>query len=444
MNYLEACEYILGIPKFTSKNRPENIQMLLDVLGNPQECFQVIHVAGTNGKGSVCAFLSSVLIEDGRRVGLFTSPHLVEIRERFQVQGKPVSEEMFLFGFEKVKQAVDLLLEKNACRTEDEQFFHPTFFEWIFAMGVVIFREAEVEYAVLETGLGGRLDATNSVKKPVLTVITSVSLDHTEILGDTVEKIAREKAGIIKDGVPLVCDGRDTAVLEVLEKEAKMHGSQVFSLRPDMYEIFINTDKNIDFSLKSVYDLYDDILVNSPAEYQAVNASLAIMAAEVLFAGERLHRDTILKGIRSTRWPGRMEEVLPDVFLDGGHNAAGVAEFTRTVEKFQKERRITLLFSAVKEKEYEHMIRTICEKIHFERVFVTQVHTPRAAKAEELAELFRAYSERDVVCCVDVKEAFEQALEDKGDGMLFCAGSLYLVGELKELLADRKMTGSGE
>ena len=136
--------------------------------------------------------------------------------------------------------------------------------------------------------------------------------------------------------------------------------------------------------------------------------------------------------------------MLPDVFLDGGHNAAGVAEFTRTVEKFQKERRITLLFSAVKEKDYEHMIKTICEKIHFGSVFVAQVKTPRAARTEELAALFRKYSDRDVVCCADVRDAFAQAIEGKGDGMLFCAGSLYLVGELKELLADMRLTGSGE
>jgi len=444
MNYQEACEYILGIPKFTSKNRPENIRMLLDALGNPQENCKVIHVAGTNGKGSVCAFLSSILTETGRRTGLFTSPHLVEIRERFQIQGRPVSEEIFLLGFEKVKQAVEILLAGNEMRSEEEQFFHPTFFEWLFAMCTVIFQEENVEYAILETGLGGRLDATNAVKKPALTIITSISLDHTEILGDTVSKIAWEKAGIIKDGVPLVCDGRDEEILKVLENEAKKHHSQVFSLRSDMYEIFINTHKNIDFSLKSVYDLYDDILVNSPAEYQAVNASLAVMAAEVLFAGDILHQDDILRGIRNTRWPGRMEEALPDVFLDGGHNAAGVAEFTRTVEKFQKERRITLLFSAVKEKDYEHMIKTICEEIHFAKAFVTQVNTPRAARAEELAAVFLSHTDREVVCCADVCKAFEMAMEDKGDGMLFCAGSLYLVGELKELLADMNAAGSGE
>lgn len=430
MNYQEACKYILEIPKFTSKNRPENIRMLLDVLGNPQESYKVIHVAGTNGKGSVCAFLSSMLKEDGKRVGLFTSPHLVDIRERFQIQGELVSESAFLKAFHTVQEAVEKLLKGK------EQFFHPTFFEWLFAMGTVIFAEEQVEYAVLETGLGGRLDATNAVNHPVLTIITSISLDHTEILGDTLGKIAWEKAGILKDGVPLVCDGRDTAVLEVLEKEARKHASRVFALYPDMYEIFMNTDKNIDFSLKSVYDLYDDILVNSPAEYQAVNASLAVMAMEVLYDGQELCQDTVLRGIRNTRWPGRMEEVLPDVFLDGGHNAAGVAEFTRTVERFQEERRITLLFSAVKEKDYEQMIQTLCDKIHFEKVFVTQLETPRAAGAEELAELFRKHSGQKAVCCRSVKDAFGQALKDKGDGMLFCAGSLYLVGELKELLMD--------
>jgi len=437
MDYQKACDYILGIPKFTSKNRPENIRMLLEALGSPDEQYKIIHVAGTNGKGSVCAFLSSILREEGKRTGLFTSPHLVDIRERFRVEGEPVSEALFLEAFREVKEAVDKLLSENEQRPEEDAFFHPTFFEWVYAMGTVIFRAEQVEYAVMETGLGGRLDATNSVKHPVLTILTSISLDHTEILGDTIEQIAWEKAGIIKDGVPVVCDGRSKEALRVIREEARKHGAELFSLEEDMYEIFINTHKNIDFSLNSVYDLYNDIRVNSPAEYQAVNASLAIMAAEVLFNGQALAKESVINGIENTRWPGRMEEVLPNVFLDGGHNAAGIAEFTHTAERFQKEYKISLLFSAVKEKDYERMIATLCDKIHFSSIYVTKVNTPRAAAAEELAELFRTYSDVEPVCCKDAEEGLVRALEEKGDGILFCAGSLYLIGELKELLMKK-------
>lgn len=429
MNYQEACEYILNIPKFTSKNRPENIRRLLEQLGNPQERYAVIHVAGTNGKGSVCAFLSSILQEDGKRVGLFSSPHLVTINERFRIQGIPVEDKVFLEAFETVKEAAEQLL------AQDEEFCHPTFFEWLFAMGALLFAKEKVEYAIMETGLGGRLDATNAVDHPVLTVITSISLDHTEYLGDTVEQIAWEKAGILKKGIPVVFDGREERVRKVIEEEAAKQNARGYALLPGMYEIFMNTDKNIDFSLDTGYYLYNDIAVSSPADYQAINASLAVMAAEVLYKEHRICMETLLSGIRKTRWPGRMEEILPDVFLDGGHNAAGIAEFTNTVEKFQNDREITLLFSAVKEKDYEHMIKTLCDKIHFKTAVVTEVKGPRAVEAEELAALFRKYSDRSVECYADTAEAFSRALACRGDGVLFCAGSLYLVGEVKGLLA---------
>ena len=441
MNYREACSYILNIPKFTSKNQPGNMKRLLEALGQPQNRFPVIHVAGTNGKGSVCAFLASILKEDHKRVGLFTSPHLVEVRERFQIQGQPVSEEVFLEGFLAVRQAVEHLMSEAP--GQQEEFFHPTFFEWLFAMSTVIFAREGVEFAVMETGLGGRLDATNVVEHPYLTVITSISLDHTEILGDTIEKIAREKAGIIKDNVPLVYDGREERAARVIEEEAEKHKTLCRALKNGMYEIFMNNHKNIDFSLDTGYYLYNDITVSSPAEYQAANASLAVMAAEVLYREYGIgtgtpDREMLLRGIRKTRWPGRMEEVLPDVFLDGGHNAAGIAEFTNTVEKFQDNRDITLLFSAVKEKDYEHMVKTLCDRIHFQTAVVTQVQGPRAVKAETLCEEFHKYTDRNVVCCPDIRKAFLQARQYQEDGMLFCVGSLYLVGELKELLKEEE------
>lgn len=435
MEYTEAAAYLLQVPKFTSKNRPENLRLLLAHLGNPQEQFAVIHVAGTNGKGSVCAFLDGILRSQGLRTGLFTSPHLIEMTERFRVQGKDVSKARFAACFVRVQEAVKELLDT------EPSFCHPTFFEWLFAMAAVLFAEEKVDYGILETGLGGRLDATNVVEHPRLTVITSISLDHTEILGDTIAKIAREKAGIIKDGVPVICDGRCQEALAVIEETAEKHHAPVYPLTESMYEIFMNSDKNIDFSLDTGYYLYNDITVSSPAGYQAVNASLAVMAAEVLYRTEELPMDVgaMLEGIRVTRWPGRMEEILPDVFIDGGHNEAGIAAFTNTAEKFQKDRAITLLFSAVKEKNYTHMIQTICEKIQFRTAVVTSVGGARAVPAKELAAVFGRYTGREVLYCDDVEEAFRLARAKQGDGMLFCAGSLYLAGEIRRLaLQDRK------
>ena len=213
MTYKEAEAYINSVPKFTSKNKPENTMELIRRLGHPERSMKVIHVAGTNGKGSVCAFLSSMLTEGGKRTGLFTSPHLVKINERFQINNEPVSDEIFLNAYERVMKLVEEM--------QKDGFYHPAYFELLFAIGMVIFEEAQVEYLILETGLGGRLDATNIVEKPVVTVITSISLDHTEILGDTIEEIAGEKAGIIKQNIPIVYDGREKRAEKVILQKAE-------------------------------------------------------------------------------------------------------------------------------------------------------------------------------------------------------------------------------
>ena len=201
MNYTEAVDYILNVPKFTTKNKPEHTRELLKRLGHPDRGMKVIHVAGTNGKGSVCAFLSEMLVLAGKRTALFTSPHLVRINERFQINQVPISDELFLESYLEVQAKIDEMVE--------EGLPHATYFELLYATAMVAFQKERAEYVVLETGLGGRLDATNTIEHPLATVITSISLDHTEILGDTIEEIAVEKAGIIKEGVPVIYDGRN-------------------------------------------------------------------------------------------------------------------------------------------------------------------------------------------------------------------------------------------
>ena len=190
-----AVDFIYEIPKFTTKNSLDHTRQLMGLLGDPGRGRRVIHVAGSNGKGSVCCFLYSMLLAAGKSAALFTSPHLTDIRERFQVNGELVSEQVFFEAFGEVKDASAKLVQKTGR--------HPTFFEFLFAMGMVIYEKADVEYIVLETGLGGRLDATNSFSSPLLTLITSISLEHTEYLGDTIREIAGEKAGILKPGVPV-------------------------------------------------------------------------------------------------------------------------------------------------------------------------------------------------------------------------------------------------
>ena len=427
MNYEEAVAYIEETPKFTTKNKLEHTKECLRSLGNPQNSFRVIHVAGTNGKGSTCAFLTSILREAGYSCGLFTSPHLVVINERFQINEQNIDDASFLRAFEKVKAlSEELVAEGN---------YHPTYFEMLFLMGMVIFQEAGVDYVILETGLGGRMDATTSVENPLACVITSISFDHMQYLGNTIEAIAGEKAGIIVPGVPVIYDGNDERAAGVIRTRAEELGSPYYQVTRGETEIIRTTVSGIDFSFRNGY--YDDTVFSIPfiAEYQVMNSALALQTIQALKEVLPVSEEALKKGILETRWQGRMETVLPGVIVDGAHNEDGVEKFVETAEHFQKEYPLTLLFSAVDDKDYTDMIHTILDRIHFRHVVVTQVGGYRKVPAEDLAEIFRRYGCSSAEACEDVTEAFRKALSEKGEeGMLFCVGSLYLVGEIKTAL----------
>ena len=430
LNYTEAVEYIYNIPKFTTKNKPEHTVEFLNRLGHPERSMKIIHVAGTNGKGSVCAFLSTMLTEAGKRTALFTSPHLVKINERFQINNEMVSDEEFLSAFLKVLDVVKGM--------QADGLPHPTYFELLFGVAMVLFEELKAEYVVLETGLGGRLDATNTVEHPLATVITSISLDHTEILGDTIEKIAFEKAGIIKPGVPVIYDGSSPEAEKVILARAKELGSPAYPVYPSMCEVFLKSDKSIDFYLNCGYYEHTAVEVPYLEDYQMMNSSLALVALDTIDKDHEISLKTRLAGIRKTRWQGRMETVMPGVVLDGAHNAAGVKEFVRTVKEIEGSRRVVMLFAAVVEKNFETMIETICHETNLSAVVATEIKGDRNVPAEDLAAIFRKYTDAPVTAVSGISDAFEEALKEKEDGMLFCVGSLYLVGELKAILAERK------
>ena len=245
MNYEEAVAYIEETPKFTTKNKLSHTKECLERLGNPEKKFKVIHVAGTNGKGSTCAFLTSIFREAGYSCGLFTSPHLVVINERFQINEKNIDNQAFMSAFEKVKALADELVAEGS--------YHPTYFEMLFLMGMVIFAEAGVDYVMLETGLGGRLDATTAVEDPVACVITSISFDHMQYLGNTIAEIAGEKAGIIVPGVPVIYDGNNPEAAKVIRKQAEALGSPYYEVKKENTEILRNTSAGIDFCMENEY-----------------------------------------------------------------------------------------------------------------------------------------------------------------------------------------------
>lgn len=430
MTYQEIERYISEIPKFTKKHSLSHTKRFLEILQIPQGKMKILHVAGTNGKGSVCAYLDAMLRSEGKRTGLFISPHLVKMNERIMIDGVPVSDEVFSEVFTQTLGAVKQM--------EAEGLEHPTFFEFLFGMGMLAFSQAEAEYVILETGLGGRLDATNSFEHPFLSVITSIGLDHTEILGDTIEKIAGEKAGIIKKGVPVFFDGSDERSSRVIEETAENVEAPWYKMEKDALKIQEITDKHIAFSILDEYDNNTVWQVASTGIYQVMNAALAIRAMRYTF-GDKAEICKWQKVVASVKWQGRMEEVLPGVIFDGAHNLAAIREFTKSI-RLQREAEgeihpLIILFSAVADKDYSHMIELLCRESKADAYVIAKVDNKRGAQADTLAALFRKYTDRPVYREDTLVDAFTRALNEKGsEGKLYCLGSLYLVGELKELI----------
>ena len=429
MTYQEATEFILSIPKFTSKNKPEHTRLFLQYLGHPERHFKVIHVAGTNGKGSVCAYLDAMLRAQKKRVGLFTSPHLVKINERIVVDGEMLSDAQFLSVFEKVQAAVG--------RMQEENLPHPTFFEFLFGMAVTAFAEAKVEYAVLETGLGGRLDATNTVEQPVCSVITSIGYDHTELLGDTLEEIAAEKAGIIKNGTPVIYMEGAEESNRVIEETAKNLGNRCKKIGKNAFKILGIQNKSIAFSCASAY--YEDVTwrLNNTGAYQPENACLALEVMRLLF-GEAKQLRAWQEALSQVIWKGRMEEVQPDVFIDGAHNISAVERFAESVKKNSTGQGTILLFSAVQDKDYEQMIAYLCRQVDAEIYLVTQIQDKRAEARGILTETFRRFTDRPVLEMETIADAWEYIMKNQNGRRVYCLGSLYLVGMIKELMEQSK------
>ena len=432
MNYEEAVAYIEDIPRFTTKNSLDHTRECLRRLGDPQRKFRVIHVAGTNGKGSTCAFITSVLREAGYSCGLFTSPHLVEINERFQINEEVIDDDTFLCAFEKVKKLSDELVAEGS--------YHPTYFETLLLMGMVIFAEAGVDYVTLETGLGGRLDATTAVEDPAACVITSISLDHMQYLGNTVSEIAGEKAGIIRPEVPVFFAQTAPESDSVIEKTAEKEGCFCKKIGKDAYEILGIEDKHIAFSCASAYYGTTTWKLNNIGTYQPGNAMLAMEVMRYLFR-ENGHPQEWRTALARVKWAGRMEEILPKVYVDGAHNVSAIQAFARSVPENPDGN--IILFSAVKDKEYEEMISYLCKHADAEEYVVTLIDGDRATDAHILGELFRKYTEQPVTVIESVKEAMQYVLQIQGRRTVYCLGSLYLTGMIKEIIQE-SLSGCGE
>ncbi len=421
MTYEEMLDQINRIPMFGASGGLDNLRGYLALFGNPEKELPVIHVAGTNGKGSVCVFMESVLRKAGYKTALFTSPHLVRINERFRINFEEVEDRVLVRTWEEIKDRID--------RREEFGLGLPNYFELMFLMAMLIFSREKPDYCIMETGLGGRLDAT-VLTRPLLCVITSVSLDHTGILGTTIPEIAAEKAGIIKEGIPVVALDENNGAFPVIRRRAEEQKAELLRVSYGDVTFLKNVGNTIDFSMENRYYKLNYANIPSRAPYQMVNAALAMTALHRLLPD--LPDRTVQEGIAGMSWPGRMEEIAPRVYLDGAHNPGAVREILRMMEGEKEEWK--LLFAVCADKDYERMVAML-SRVPWRHIYLTKIETARSAGVTAVEECFRHYSQAPITIYTTSQDAFRDAcghLEEKEK--LLCLGSLYLAGELKAYL----------
>ncbi|MEM3567127.1 MAG: Mur ligase family protein [Thermoplasmata archaeon] len=406
MDYEEILQQLYALTRFGTKLNLDNVRELLARLGNPERKFRAVHVTGSKGKGSVCAFLHSILISAGFRTGLYTSPHLVEFNERIVVNGEKISRELVVEYYEAIKRVVDGMVALDKTK-------QVTFFEFTTAMAFKYFADVGVDYAVVEVGLGGRLDATNVVL-PECCVITNVEFEHTNVLGKTIERIAREKAGIIKPGVPVITAARGKA-LRVIEEIAARNNSKLIVLKPGMIE----RKEGRKFSIRYGDWKLEDLELSLPGNFQFENAALAVLCAMVLGIEER----SIREGLKNTVWRGRFERVHqnPDVIVDCAHTPRSAKAVVESLAENYP--RVNFVFGVFKDKRKGEILKAL-SSIGGE-IIITEPNSPRAENREKLARIARKYFGNVEV--MEREEAFGAILSRPGPWCI--CGSVYLAGD---------------
>ena len=394
----------------------ETIRSILDGLGKPHRDYACVHVAGTNGKGSVAAMLTSILFESGYKVGLYTSPHLVRFNERILINNRQITNDEVVKSYKAVKRV------HHGDRS-------PTFFEFATAMALYAFSRHRVDWAVIETGMGGRYDATNVVQ-PAVSIITNVSLEHRDYLGNTLAKIAREKAGIIKPATPVVTGVKQKQVQTVVQQVARKQSAPLFMLGKDFK---VRRHPSGEFSYSGFESNWRHLQTPLLGRFQAQNAALALAACELLIRnGVSISGASIEQGLANTRWDGRLEIVSrrPMVILDGAHNLMAARNLTRFLAENLTGRRITLVIGILDDKPYRSMLNSLLPLCS--RAIITRARTGRALAPEKLEAIAREILS-DVCIMPDVASAARHAIETSGPDDVICiAGSLYVVGEAKE------------
>lgn len=420
MDYTATLERIHSLNKFGSRPGLERVKMLLELMGNPQDSLEFVHVVGTNGKGSVSAMVSSVLRCAGYKTGLFISPYITDFCERMQISNNYISRDylcdiaQYVFGF------VDELNARDIIITE---------FEFVMCVAFEYFKREACDVVVLEAGLGGLLDCTNVIKSPLCCVITPIGLDHTDILGDTVEKIAQQKCGVIKSGTRCVSAQQTSGAQAVIRETCEKLSVPLSLAHRDNLKSVQSTLEGSSFEYKG-----KTFMISLVGEHQVDNAATAIEVLEALVAEgfDKIDEDSLRRGLKSAQNPARFEVLgnRPTVILDGAHNPDGMQSLASSVGKYLSDRRGVLIIGMLSDKDSKSSLEYIDGM--FEKVYTVPIDNPRALTSSQMAEIARRHF-AEVKACDSIKEAFDSAYEDvvHGGGFLCVCGSLYLAGELR-------------
>lgn len=423
MNYNEALDYIHGTHKFGWKLGLKNITALLDLMGNPHKKLKYIHVAGTNGKGSTVALISSILIESGYKTGMYTSPYLEKFIERMRINGCEIAEDelakITAFVREKVEKMVEIGLN------------HPTEFEIVTAIAFQYYYENRCDFVVLEVGLGGRFDSTNVIDTPLAAIITTINYDHMQHLGSTLPEIAYEKAGIIKKDGDVILYPQPENVEEVFRKACVERGAR-------LHRVDFDSIRMVEFDSNGQvfnYNDYNALKITLLGEHQIKNAVVALKTCELLKSkGYGITRDSIRQGLAKARWPGRLEVLgkNPYFIIDAAHNAECAKALSEALHKYFPDKRKIFILGVLKDKDYKSMVEAV---IPLSNMFITVTpESGRALSASELANFLKPYC-KNVLISDTMEEAVAMSLNAASQDDVICAfGSLYYIGEIRKIM----------
>lgn len=422
MNFNEAQAYMTSLESSGINLGLKRIKALLKALGNPEESLKIIHIAGTNGKGSTTNFLYNILLNAGYKVGLFTTPALVSYHDKFRYNGQMVTDEEYSVLLTKIKKIAE------------ENKINPSAFEVLTALALLLFKKNNLDFVILEVGMGGLEDATNAIKESIISVITPIAMDHADYLGDTLEKVARAKAGIIKEHGLVITSNNEPVVLKVIRASVNKNEGYLEVVDISSYELL---DHNV-FGIKFYYK--DEIYELSMAGiYQIENAILALETIKLLrdIKGIEISEESIVTGLKETNWPGRFEMISdnPLIIIDGAHNLAGAKALKKSLLSIFKNKKLLAVFSMLKDKP----INGVCEEMMplFKKVIITDVKNSRAMPIEELKTLVKKY--HSSVSYVSIEDLKEDIIElGKGYDGVIIFGSLYMIGEFKSIECNKK------